>query len=112
MSANKIIIGFREKVTFYGKNKSITVLARVDTGAKRCSIDKKLAQQIGIGEIRKYKTIKSALGQTKRPLVKIKLKIKGKAFNAYCTLADRSRLKYPALIGRNVLRKGFVIEAK
>ena len=108
----KTKVKFKEKVTFYGKKKNITVLARIDTGAKRCSIDKKLADKIGVGKIRTYKTVRSALGKTTRPLVKIKLKLKGKAFYSYCTLADRSRLKYPALIGRNVLRQGFVIEAK
>lgn len=109
---HKISVGFKEHVTFYGKRKSMTVLARIDTGAKRCSLDWRLAEQLGVGEVRTYKTIKSALGRTTRPVVKVRLKIKGKVFNAYCTLADRSRLKYPALIGRNVLRRGFVIEAK
>ena len=108
----KTKIKFKEKVTFYGKKKNKTVIARIDTGARRCSIDKKLAEEIGVGDVKMYKTIKSALGKTKRPVVKLKLKIKNKTFNAYCTLADRSRLKYSALIGRNVLRHGFVIEGE
>ncbi|MBW2969051.1 retropepsin-like domain-containing protein [Candidatus Woesearchaeota archaeon] len=105
----QINIGFKSKVTFYGKKKNKTVMARIDTGAKRCSIDKKLAEQIGIGKISKYIIVKSASGTGKRPIVRLKIKIKGKAFYAHCTIADRSRLKYPALIGRNILCKGFLV---
>ncbi len=108
----KISIGFKEKITFYGTKKNKTVTARVDTGAKRCSIDKKLAEQIGIGDVIKYKTIKSATGVSKRPLVRIKLKIKNRTFNTICSIANRSRLKYPALIGRTILRKGFMVKGK
>jgi len=108
----KTKIRFKEKVTFYGRKTHKTVTARIDTGAKRTSIGKKLAKEIGAGKILKYKTIKSASGTSKRPVVRIKLKLKGKTFTSLCTVADRSRLKYPALIGRNVLKKGFIIEEK
>jgi hypothetical protein len=108
----KTKVSFREKVKFIGKKGEKTVIARVDTGAKRCSIDKKLAKEIGINNILKYKTIKSASGMTRRPIVKVKLKIKNRSIIVFCNIADRSRLKYPALIGRNVLRKGFVVEGK
>ncbi|MBN1644647.1 ATP-dependent zinc protease [Candidatus Woesearchaeota archaeon] len=107
---NKTKIKFKEKVTFIGTKKSKTVNARVDTGAKRCSIDKKLAEYIGVSKPRMYKTIKSASGIDERPVVKIKLTIKNRTFNAFCTIADRSRLKFPALIGRNIIRHGFIIE--
>jgi len=110
--SKKTKVGFKERVTFYGRKKQKTVTARIDTGAKRTSIGKKLAKEIGAGKVLKYKTIKSASGISKRPVVKLKLKLKGKTFTSLCTVADRSRLKYPALIGRNVLRRGFVIEGK
>lgn len=108
----KTKVKFREKVTFYGKKKNITVTARIDTGAKRCSVDRKLALKMGVGDIIKYKKVRSASGVSKRPLVKIKLKLKNRTFLTICSIADRSRLKYPALIGRTVLRKGFMVEGK
>jgi hypothetical protein len=108
----KTRVKFKEKVTFYGKKKTAIVTARIDTGAKRCSIDRRLATKIGMGNIIKYKKVRSASGVSKRPLVKIKLKLKNRTFLTICSIADRSRLKYPALIGRTILRKGFMVEGK
>lgn len=108
--ANQTRVGFKEKVTFVGTKKEKTVIARIDTGAKRCSIDAKLAEEIGTGKVIKLKKVKSALGETDRPIVKITIKIAGRTIRAYCSIADRAKLKYPALIGRNVLKRGFVVE--
>lgn len=110
MTTQKTKVGFKEKVTFVGTKKEKTVLARIDTGAKRCSIDQTLADEIGVGKTIKLKTVKSALGETDRPIVKILIKIAGREIRAYCSIADRAKLKYPALIGRNVLKRGFVVE--
>ena len=103
-------IGFKEKVTFVGTKKEKTVLARIDTGAKRCSIDRELAEEIGTGKIIELKKVKSSMGETDRPIVKLLIKIAGRNIRAYCSIADRAKLKYPALIGRNVLKRGFVVE--
>jgi len=103
-------IGFLEQVTIYGPEKSRKVTARIDTGAARNSIDKKLAEKLGIKEIIKHKVIKSAHGVKKRPIVKAKLKIADKEFEDMTfTLADREHMKYTVLIGRNTLKKGFII---
>jgi len=110
MEQNKTLIKFKEKVTFIGTKKAKTVMARIDTGAKRCSIDQSIADEIGVGNIIKHKEVKSALGTNERPIIKIMIQIKDRKISAYCTIADRSRLKYPALIGRNVLRRGFIVE--
>lgn len=110
MNKPKTKVGFEEPVIFIGTKKEKTVMARIDTGAKRCSIDRKLAEEIGTGKIIKLKKVKSALGETSRPIVKLLIKIAGRSIRAYCSIADRAKLKYPALIGRNVLKRGFVVE--
>lgn len=50
--AGKDLIGIYEKVTFYGKNgKSITTIAKIDTGADSTSIDKELARKLGYSDL-------------------------------------------------------------
>jgi hypothetical protein len=104
-------VGFLEKATVYGPDGQRTVIARVDTGAARNSIDKNLAKKIGIKKVIKHKVVKSAHGVKKRPIVKAHLKIVNKKLNDITfTLADRKHMKYDVLIGRNTLKQGFVVD--
>lgn len=103
-------IGFVCIARISGKNKSKKVKARVDTGAASCSISYELARELELGPIHKVKLIKSANGKQRRPYVKIKLSVRGKTVLVNASLADRSELSYPVLIGRNALKKfGFLI---
>ncbi len=111
MKRKKSRVGFLEKVTVYGPEGQKTVMARVDTGAKRNSIDKDLAKKLGIKKIIKHKVIKSAHGVKRRPIVKAHLQIVNKKLNDMSfTLADRKHMKYDVLIGRNTLKKGFIVD--
>lgn len=102
----KTVIGLKEKVEIGGKK----VLARIDTGAKVSSIDIKLAKRLGINRpVRKTK-IKSANGVSIRPVILTHVKIKKRVFRAFFTLADRKELSFPVLIGRNILKRGFLID--
>ncbi len=105
----KTIIGVKERVTIIGPKKERTVIARVDTGASKNSIDKSLASQLGLGPILRYKTIKSAHGIAKRAIILARIKIAGRTFKVYFTLADRKHMKYSVLVGRNLLKRGFLI---
>ena len=110
MTIKKNELGFLEPVTIYGPDGHKKVMARIDTGAARNSIDENLAKKLGIHEVIHHKVIKSAHGVKKRPIVKAKLKIAGKEFeNMTFTLVDREHMKYSVLIGRNTLKKGFLI---
>lgn len=102
---NKIIIGLAEKIEVLGKEKSRRVLARIDTGAATSSIDVTLASYLNLGPIIKVKSVKSSLGRDKRPVVRAKIRIKGFEVSGYFTVSDRSHMKYPVLIGRNLLKK-------
>lgn len=103
-----ITIGLIEKVKINGK----TFLAKIDTGADWCSLDKTLAKELDITKVIKTTSIKSSHGKSIRPVVQASLEIKGKKFKVNFNLADRSNLKYPILIGNSILKKGFIIEPK
>lgn len=105
----KTIIGVRERVTIMGPEKERTVIARVDTGASKNSIDNTLAKQLGLGPVLRYKTIKSAHGIAKRGIILARIRIAGRTFKVYFTLADRKHMKYSVLVGRNLLKRGFLI---
>jgi len=100
------VIGLVENVKICRR----TYKARIDTGAKRCSIDKTIARKLGLGPIIKTAKVKSVHGESERPVVKTTVTIKNRTFNATFNLADRKEMSYPVLIGRNVLKHGFLID--
>lgn len=100
------IIGLIEKVRINGK----TVLAKIDTGAKRSSIDIELASELKLGPIFKSVKIVSADGSEIRPVVKAEIYIKGTKIESSFNIANRKRLKYPILIGREDIKENFLID--
>ncbi|MEE9525490.1 MAG: RimK/LysX family protein [Candidatus Woesearchaeota archaeon] len=107
----KTMVGLTERVSIFGTEKKKRIRARIDTGADICSLDKKLAKKLDFGPIEKMKKIKSASGTKHRPVVRGKIEIKGRKFaKVRFTLADRGHLKYKALIGKNILKRGFLID--
>jgi hypothetical protein len=106
---NKIVIGLSEKVTVIGKKRK-SIVARIDTGATKSSIDARLAAELALGPVIKTKMVKSAAGNKLRPVIKAKIKMSGKTINSEFTIADRSHMKYRCLIGQNVLKSGFLID--
>ncbi|MFT4303888.1 MAG: RimK/LysX family protein [Candidatus Woesearchaeota archaeon] len=99
------IIGLTEKVLLAGKDKSKYITARIDSGAVISSVDLKLAAELELGPVTKTKKVKNSNGTSERPVVKCKFKIRDKEYKVEVTLADRSKLKYKALIGQNLLKK-------
>jgi len=108
--SEKLIIGLTEQVTLYGEKDKKIVIARIDTGATKSSIDVTLAAQLKVGPILKTKLVKSASGSTLRPLVQAKIFIAGKIMLAEFTIADRSHMRYDLLIGQNILKEGFLVD--
>ncbi len=105
--ANKkrTIIGCREIVFLTLGNKKRGFVARIDTGARTSSLDMQLAVELSHSKILKTRIIKSASGVRLRPVIEVKIMLAGKKILSNFTLADRSRMKYKVLIGRNILRK-------
>lgn len=55
--------------------------------------------------------IKNSFGDTeKRYIIKTKLRLFGKDYITELSLSDRGALKFPILLGRKLLRKGFVVD--
>lgn len=101
-----------EEVKIKGKDgKKLTVPAKIDTGAWRTSIDKTLAEDLGLLEEKNVlweKAVRSSIGREKRPVINITFWLKGKKIKTTAGVADRSRLRKPLIIGRGDL-VGFLV---
>ncbi len=111
MLLNKTIVGLTEKATIRGSNgRAKTIVARIDTGATKSSVDEALAFELALGPIVGTRIIRQAQGKQRRPVIHIKLKIKGRLVEGDFTVADRSHMKYPILIGQNILIQDFLVD--
>lgn len=91
--------------------KKVKVAAKIDTGAWRTSIDRSLADELGLlksDNVLWYKRVRSALGKERRPVIDLVFWIKGRKVETNATTSNRSRLKHKVLIGRKAL-KGFLV---
>jgi hypothetical protein len=100
--------------------------ARIDTGAATSSLDaRELKVKNNIAEFKlpkKYgdlrihlpvigwQDIRSADFKERRPVVEIMLCIGPKLVRTQVTLNDRSMVKYPLIVGRNILKDNFVVD--
>jgi alpha-L-glutamate ligase-like protein len=104
----KRIVGIFEKVKIrIGKKQKKEINAKIDTGAKSTSIDRKLAEELGLlkqENILWEKKFKSALGVQKRELIKIIFWLKGKRIETRAGVTDRHNLRRKIIIGRRDLR--------
>ncbi|MCC5917089.1 MAG: ATP-dependent zinc protease [Cryomorphaceae bacterium] len=59
------------------------------------------------------KTVRSSFGQEEiRYAITTKVVLFGKTFETQFTLADRVKMRFPVLIGRKLLRQGFVVNIR
>ncbi|MBN2142923.1 30S ribosomal protein S6--L-glutamate ligase, partial [Candidatus Woesearchaeota archaeon] len=58
----RIIIGLTEKIVVKGEKEDRELIARIDSGATKSSIDLTLASKIGLGPVVDSKLVKSAHG--------------------------------------------------
>ena len=107
----KIIVGLTEKITLMSDNgKHQDIIAKVDTGATKSSIDTGLATKLKLGPIIKSKMIKSAHGNRVRPIIEAEILLADRRIKTEFTLADRSHMKYKVLIGINILKDEFLVD--
>ncbi|MBD3248944.1 hypothetical protein GF336_02760 [Candidatus Woesearchaeota archaeon] len=104
------IVGLTEKITIKGPGGSKRLVARIDTGATMSSIDNKLASELKLGPVIRTKLVKSAHGNTVRPVMMASLKLAGRDLKSKFTIADRTHMKYRVLIGQNILKKNFLVD--
>lgn len=96
-------LGLTETVAIKGNDDEVEVLARVDTGATRCSIDLALAKTLGY-TVKSSRLVKSANGSEKRETAEFTITLRGTQYTVECTLADRSNMTYKMLIGQNLMK--------
>ncbi len=113
MASRKKFIGLVEKIELVGQ-KNIESLALCDSGAKNTSIDIGLAAKARLGPIIKTTRIKSASisREIRRPVVRVKIRVKGRTFDTEANIQDRSHMTFPVIIGRNILSGNFIIDTK
>lgn len=106
-------IGAIEEVEVLGHNgKRSIVQAKIDTGADGSSIDRVLAEELGLLEsdnILYYDYFRNALGRKKREIVGVTMVMAGRKLKTQISIADRSRLRTKMLIGRRDLRQFVVV---
>ena len=111
---NRTIVGLVENITLNGINGNTNtkkkIIARIDTGAVKSSIDARLAAELQLGPIIKRKLVTSAHGRTLRPVMEAEVRIVRRKIKSEFTIADRNHMKYKILIGQNILKKNFLID--
>jgi hypothetical protein len=124
IAEEKIKIGLAENVILLPWG--VKLPARVDTGAAMSSLDaRELRVQDNMAEFRladKYgglqlrlpivdwQYVRSAESRERRPVVEMELCLGPKRIHTRINLNDRSMVKYPLIIGRNALKKDFVVD--
>lgn len=98
-----------------GKHRVVEVRAKVDTGAFRSSIDRNLAEKLGLltkDRVLYYRNYRSSLGKhNDRPVIGITFWLNGRKVMTAVNVADREKLRTKFLLGRKDLG-GFLVSAK
>ena len=103
------VLGKDEEIEIICKEKSEKIKAKIDTGADTCSMDEDLAIKLGLSLTRKGK-VKTPDRKTNRLYVKADIVIIGKRMrDVEFNIKKRKKMKYNVIIGKNVLRKKFLI---
>lgn len=101
-----------EKVRIVGSDgKKHEIVAKVDTGAWRTSIDKGLAEELGLtlpSNILWSKVVRSSLGKENRSVINLNYYLAGTKIKTMAGITDRSHLRSAMVIGRRDL-EGFTI---
>lgn len=95
-----------------GDKKKVEIEAKVDTGAWKTSVDKDLAEKLGIlkaSNVLWTKTYKSSLGEEKRQVINLTFFLAGRKIETIANIASRKNLRTPLIIGRRDL-DGFLIK--
>ena len=80
----------------------VRIKAKLDTGAKRCSIDEGLAKALELPVVGSVK-VRNAMGSQERTLVAGKVRVGRTTYEVEMTVADRAHLKCPMLLGKAFL---------
>ncbi|OGY30915.1 MAG: hypothetical protein A3C02_03245 [Candidatus Andersenbacteria bacterium RIFCSPHIGHO2_02_FULL_45_11] len=104
------VLSIEEKVIIFDQDgQQHSLLAKVDTGAYRTTIDEGVAKKIGIDKpVIVHKGVRGALGTQTRPVIALSMSIRNKNIKTEASMVDRSHMKYDMILGRRDLR-GFLV---
>jgi RimK family alpha-L-glutamate ligase len=99
------VLGYTTRVRIAGRDSAERAVAKSDTGAERTSLDTALAGRIGAGPLVGTTAVRSGTGggAETRPLVDVDLRLNGRWRTVTASVTDRSGMRYPVLLGRDVL---------
>lgn len=120
---SKMIIGLYENITLIDFD-NLTLVSKIDTGAKTSSIHVdsieqsdsnhikvKIANNTKEFKISRIAEVKSSNGiSQKRYFIYMNINIGNQIFKEEFSLVNRKNMKYKVLIGRNILEKDFLID--
>lgn len=113
LSGHTILCIEEQVILFDREGKQFPVLAKVDTGAYRTTIDEKIARKLGVDKpILIHKDVRGALGRQTRPIIALSLLLRKKHISTEVSLIDRSHMKYDMILGRRDLKGFFVNPSK
>jgi hypothetical protein len=123
-AGERIVVGGSEEVLLLPWG--VKLPARIDTGSAICSLDArelevkdnvaqfKLPDAYGGLQLRlpvvRWRHVRSSNARQRRPVVLLEIRLGPKLLRVEANLTNRSQLKYPLLIGLNVLRQGFMVD--
>ena len=133
-AADKQLVGWREMVGLPDLFDGL-IPAKIDTGARTSSLHATEIERFSAGRRRMirflldvgggasepvvcelphadHRSITSSNGQSEeRLIIKTRIAIGSHVFRAEFSLTDRSDMKFPILVGRTALRRGFLVDS-
>jgi hypothetical protein len=97
------VLGYVERVEVIGHEATVTLDARIDTGAARTCIDTALADELGQPPFTKTRNITTSAGDSEtRPIAEFGLVVADRVHSVRASLRDRASLSYRVRLGRDV----------
>lgn len=109
--SGRMILGVEENVTIIDSaGASHSIMAKVDTGAYRTTLDKSLAEKYNLHTaVVAHKDVRGALGEQTRPVIELSMLLRERLVKTQAFITDRSHMNYDMIIGRRDL-KGFLVD--
>lgn len=103
---NKVVVNSVEPINIGGNE----YFARIDTGATKSSICKSVVKKLKLGPAVDKVEVKNSHGVSHRDIILVEVNFAGIKTKIKFNVSDRSHMMYPILIGRNLLKKGFLVD--
>jgi hypothetical protein len=113
VAKQRATIGVVEEVTVVGPKGRVAILARIDTGAARTTLDTDLVARVGLGPVMDRVRIRASAADEpeEREVVPAKIIIAGREFDVPVAVTDRKDMRYHMIVGIDILRdSGFLID--